>query len=113
VPCANFDNGAGIQPVPKLPDEIGEDHAKSSAATEVHTPLVFHGSCRPILVPLRPTYFCPGRAGHVRTIGGVENFNRAVDELVDSGLLKRLLARTEITFSNSLIESWWRVLKHQ
>ena len=45
--------------------------------------------------------------------GGVENFNHAVDELVDSGLLKRLLARTEITFSNSLIESWWRVLKHQ
>jgi len=43
----------------------------------------------------------------------VENFNRAVDELVDSGRLKRLLARTEITFSNSLIESWWRVLKHQ
>ena len=33
--------------------------------------------------------------------GGVEYFNRAVDELVDSGLLKRLLARTEITFSNS------------
>ena len=45
--------------------------------------------------------------------GGVENFNKAVDELVDAGLLKRVLARTEITFSNSLIESWWRVLKHQ
>ena len=45
--------------------------------------------------------------------GGVENFNRAVDELVGSGLLNRVLARTEITFSNSLIESWWRVLKHQ
>ena len=45
--------------------------------------------------------------------GGVENFNTAVDELVNSGLLKRLLARIEITFSNSLIESWWRVLKHQ
>ena len=44
--------------------------------------------------------------------GGVENFNYAVDELVDSGPLKRFLARTEITFSNSLIESWWRVLKH-
>ena len=29
------------------------------------------------------------------------------------GLLRRLLAQTEITFSNSLIESWWRVLKHQ
>ena len=45
--------------------------------------------------------------------GGVENFNSAVDELVESGLLNRLLAMTEITFSNSLIESWWRVLKHQ
>jgi putative transposase len=27
--------------------------------------------------------------------------------------LKRVLAQTEITFSNSLIESWWRVVKHQ
>ena len=45
--------------------------------------------------------------------GGVENFNQAVDDLVESGVLNRLLARTEITFSNSLIESWWRVLKHQ
>ena len=45
--------------------------------------------------------------------GGVENYNKTVDELVDAGLLKRVLARTEITFSNSLIESWWRVLKHQ
>ena len=45
--------------------------------------------------------------------GGVENFNSAVDELVDSGLLQRLLAQTDISFSNSLIESWWRALKHQ
>ncbi len=45
--------------------------------------------------------------------GGVENFNSAVDKLVDSGLLRRLLAMTEISFSNSLIESWWRAIKHQ
>jgi len=45
--------------------------------------------------------------------GGVENFNSAVDALVDSGLLQRLLAQTDISFSNSLIESWWRALKHQ
>jgi transposase InsO family protein len=45
--------------------------------------------------------------------GGVENFNVAVDKVVESGLLKRVLAQTEIRFSNSLIESWWRVLKHQ
>jgi putative transposase len=45
--------------------------------------------------------------------GGVENYNGAVDELVSSGMLRRLLAMTEIRFSNSLIEAWWRVLKHQ
>ena len=42
-----------------------------------------------------------------------ENVNGAVDELIHAGLLHRVLARTEITYSNSLIESWWRVLKHQ
>jgi hypothetical protein len=44
---------------------------------------------------------------------GIENRNHAVDELVDTGLLKRVLAMTEINFSNSLIEAWWRCLKHQ
>jgi len=39
------------------------------------------------------------------TDGGVENFNSAVDELVGSGLLRRLLAQTDISYSNSLIES--------
>ena len=47
------------------------------------------------------------------TDGGGENVNGAVDELVESGLLNRVLAQTEITFSNSMIESWWRALKHQ
>ena len=47
------------------------------------------------------------------TDGGGENFNPAVDELERSGLLKRVLAQTDIQFSNSMIESWWRVLKHQ
>ena len=37
--------------------------------------------------------------------GGVENFNSAVDKLVQTGLLKRVLAQTEIQFSNSMIES--------
>jgi transposase InsO family protein len=47
------------------------------------------------------------------TDGGVENVNAGVDELIDAGLLRRLLAMIEISFSNSLIESWWRGLKHQ
>jgi putative transposase len=45
--------------------------------------------------------------------GGVENFTGAVDELIDLGVLSRVLAQTEIVFSNSLIECWWRVLKQQ
>ena len=44
---------------------------------------------------------------------GIENRTKEVDKLIDSGALRRLLAQTEIAFSNSLIEAWWRVLKHQ
>lgn len=44
--------------------------------------------------------------------GGVENYNTAVDKVIEPGLLKRVLAQTEIRCSNSMIESWWRVLKH-
>jgi hypothetical protein len=44
--------------------------------------------------------------------GGVENFNRKIDELFGSGLLRRAFAMTEIQFSNSMIEAWWRVLEH-
>lgn len=45
--------------------------------------------------------------------GGVENVNAQVEALIDSGSLRRVLALTEIAFSNSMIESWWRTLKHQ
>ena len=44
---------------------------------------------------------------------GVENVNAKIDELFASGVLRRVLAQTEIAFSNSMIESWWRSLKHQ
>ena len=44
---------------------------------------------------------------------GVENVNAQVDELIDAGVLRRLLALTELQFSNSMIEAWWRSLKHQ
>ena len=45
--------------------------------------------------------------------GGVENFNSGVDELINNGLLRRVLALTELAFSNSLIEAFWRSMKHQ
>jgi transposase InsO family protein len=44
---------------------------------------------------------------------GVENVNAQVDELITTGVLRRVLAFTELKFSNSLIEAWWRSLKHQ
>jgi len=44
---------------------------------------------------------------------GVENVNAQVDELIHTGVLRRLLAITELKFSNSMIEAWWRSLKHQ
>jgi len=44
---------------------------------------------------------------------GVENANAKIDELIGSGVLRRVLAQTEMAFSNSMIESWWRSLKHQ
>ena len=42
---------------------------------------------------------------------GVENVNAQVDELVAPGVLRRVLAVTELQCSNSLIEAWWRSLK--
>ena len=44
---------------------------------------------------------------------GVENVNAQVDALIATGVLRRLLAFTELKFSNSMIEAWWRSLKHQ
>jgi len=43
---------------------------------------------------------------------GVENINSSADGLIVSGLLRRVLALRDVTFSNSMIEAWWRTLKH-
>ena len=44
---------------------------------------------------------------------GVENVNAQVDDLITTGVLRRVLAFTELKFSNSMIEAWWHSLKHQ
>jgi putative transposase len=49
----------------------------------------------------------------VLAAAGVENVNAQVDALLATGVLRRLLAMTELKFSNSMIEAWWRSLKHQ
>jgi len=38
--------------------------------------------------------------------------NADVDDLIAAGVLRRVLAFTERKFSNSMIEAWWRALKH-
>ena len=42
---------------------------------------------------------------------GVENVNAQVDDLITPGVLRRVLAFTELKFSNSMIEAWWRSLQ--
>jgi putative transposase len=44
---------------------------------------------------------------------GVENLNGDVDRLFDGGALQRVIAQIDVSFSNSLIEAWWRCLKHR
>ncbi len=44
---------------------------------------------------------------------GVENVNRVVDATLAASCLRRVLAQVEVTFSNSMIEAFWRSLKHQ
>ncbi len=44
---------------------------------------------------------------------GVENVNGAVEATLASAKLRRVLAQVEVTYSNSIIEAWWRSLKHQ
>jgi transposase InsO family protein len=44
---------------------------------------------------------------------GSENVNDTVDPLFDGEKMKRILALVEVTYSNSIIEAWWRSLRHQ
>ena len=44
---------------------------------------------------------------------GVENVNATVDATLLAERLHRVLAQVEVTESNSMIEAWWRSLKHQ
>lgn len=43
---------------------------------------------------------------------GVENVNEKVNALFESGPLRHVLDHVEVRFSNSMIETWWRSLKH-
>jgi transposase InsO family protein len=44
---------------------------------------------------------------------GIENVNAAVDDTLLTACLDRVLAQVDVIFSNSMIEAFWRSLKHQ
>ncbi|MGB5413286.1 MAG: DDE-type integrase/transposase/recombinase [Polyangiales bacterium] len=44
---------------------------------------------------------------------GVENVNTGGDRLMADGVIRRLLAQVEVSFSNTMIEAFWRSLRHQ
>jgi len=44
---------------------------------------------------------------------GVENVNTGVEQLISDGVVRRVLAQVEVSFSNSMIEAFWRSLRHQ
>jgi putative transposase len=44
---------------------------------------------------------------------GIENINSAVDDTLFSACLERVLAQVDVAYSNSMIEAFWRSLKHQ
>ena len=49
----------------------------------------------------------------VITDGGSENVNGTVDAALGIGPLRRVLAQIDIVESNSILEVWWRSLRHQ
>ena len=48
----------------------------------------------------------------VMTDSGAESVNANVDALLDRVGLRRVLAQVEVSFSNSMIEAFWRSLRH-
>jgi putative transposase len=48
----------------------------------------------------------------VMTDAGSESVNREVDDELSSANLERVLAQIDVTYSNSMIESFWRSLKN-
>ena len=52
----------------------------------------------------------PSSSGSAVGDSGVENVNAGVDQLMADGIVRRVLAQVEVSFSNSMIEAFWRSL---
>jgi transposase InsO family protein len=51
-------------------------------------------------------------SSRVVTDSGCENVNGDVDDELRSASLERVLAQIDVTYSNSMIEAFWRSMKH-
>jgi len=69
------------------------------------------GTCRILLEAGRHLSTRPVETT-VMTDSGTENVNGNVDALLDREGLRRILAQVEVSFSNSMIEAFWRSLRH-
>jgi len=69
------------------------------------------GTCRILLEAGRHLGTRPGETTVVAE-SGMENVNGNVDALLDAEGLRRFLAQVEMSFSNSMIEVFWRSLRH-
>ena len=70
------------------------------------------GTCRILREAAVQLSGCPEHTIVVADSGS-ENVNGAVDGVLDDEELTRVLAQVEVTFSNSMIEAFWRSLKHR
>ena len=55
----------------------------------------------------------PGAKPTLVCDSGNENVNDLVDEFIKSRTLDRIRAQVDVSYSNSMIEAWWRSLKHR
>jgi putative transposase len=69
------------------------------------------GTCRILSEAVVRLKNCPEQT-IVIADSGSENVNGAVDDLLDDEEWTRVLAQVEVSFSNSMIEAFWRSLKH-
>ena len=86
-----------------------DNYSRKLLAWELATKLDPTTTCRVLEAAGR---HLPGDVPTVACDSGVENVNGKVDALVDTGRLRRVLALVEVSYSNSMIEAWWRNLKN-
>ncbi len=88
-----------------------DNYSRRILAWTLENRLGSDGTCRILREAVVQLKNCPEQTIVVADSGS-ENVNGPVDNLLNDEELTRVLAQVEITFSNSMIEAFWRSLKH-